>query len=58
MARKRDALHILNERVGRDPELQELVKKERVNFQVAVAIREAREGAGKAVGGIYPNQLS
>lgn len=46
MARERDALHILKVRAERDPELRKLIKEERVNFQVALAIREAREAAG------------
>lgn len=46
MARKRNVLDILKERIEKDPELQELVEQERVNLQVALAIREAREAAG------------
>jgi ribosome-binding protein aMBF1 (putative translation factor) len=45
MARERNALHILKKRIERDTELQELVEDERVNLQVALAIREAREAA-------------
>jgi len=46
MAREKNAIHIMKHRVENDPELQELVKEERVNLQVALAIREARESAG------------
>ncbi len=46
MARKRNALEVLRKRVEGDPELRELVEEERVNLQVALAIRIARDEAG------------
>ncbi len=46
MVRKRNALDILRKRVEGDPELRELVEEERVNLQVALAIRMARDEAG------------
>ncbi len=46
MARKRNALEVLRKRVEGDSELRELVEEERVNLQVALAIRIARDEAG------------
>ena len=41
-----DAVKILKHRAARDPKLQELYEEEKINFQAAIAIREAREAAG------------
>ena len=41
-----DAIKILKLRAARDPNLQELYEEEKINFQAAIAIREAREAAG------------
>ena len=46
MVRKRNVLEVLRKRVEGDPELRELVEEERVNLQVALAIRIARDEAG------------
>ncbi|MBI5241084.1 MAG: helix-turn-helix domain-containing protein [Elusimicrobia bacterium] len=42
----KDALEILGKRMARNPRLQALVEAERVNFQAASAIRQARIHAG------------
>lgn len=46
MVRKRNALEVLRKRVEGDSELREFVEEERVNLQVALAIRIARDEAG------------
>ena len=46
MKKTEDALEILKRRRVRDLELQNLYEEEKVNFQAALAIREAREAAG------------
>ena len=46
MKRRKNALDIIKEEMEKDPELRELIHEERVAFQVALAIREAREAAG------------
>ena len=46
MKKTTDAIEILKRRAARDPKLQELYEEEKINFQAAIAIREAREAAG------------
>lgn len=46
MSRTKDALAILGKRMEKNPRLKALVEAERVNFQAALAIREARRQAG------------
>lgn len=41
-----DAVEILKRRALKDPKLQELYEEEKINYQSALAIREAREAAG------------
>ena len=41
-----DAVEILRRRALKDPKLQELYEEEKINYQSALAIREAREAAG------------
>ena len=41
-----DAVEILRRRALKDPKLQELYEEEKINYQSARAIREAREAAG------------
>ncbi|MCK4485445.1 MAG: helix-turn-helix transcriptional regulator [Desulfobacterales bacterium] len=50
MKRTEDALEILKQRRARDTELQDLYDEEKVSFQAAIAIREAREAAGVTQG--------
>lgn len=46
MAKTSDALKILDQMIGDDAEMQELIAEERVNAQVAHMIYEARTAAG------------
>jgi ribosome-binding protein aMBF1 (putative translation factor) len=41
-----DAVEILRRRAQKDHKLQELYEEEKINYQSALAIREAREAAG------------
>src|SRR5581483_624709 len=41
-----DAVEILRRRAMEDPKLQELYEEAKINFQAALAIRQAREAAG------------
>jgi ribosome-binding protein aMBF1 (putative translation factor) len=42
----KNALEILKKRIGRTPQLKALVEEERVNFQAALTIQQARKKAG------------
>jgi len=44
--RTRNALEILKRRAARDSELREGYEQEKINFKVAILIREEREKAG------------
>ena len=46
MKKTKDALTILKKRLENNPRLKNLVEEERVNFQAALAIREARKKMG------------
>lgn len=46
MHKTSNALEILRRRAEKDPELQKLYEEEKVNFYVALAIREARLANG------------
>jgi ribosome-binding protein aMBF1 (putative translation factor) len=46
MKRTKDAVAILKKRLENNPRLKALVEEERVNFQAALAIRDARKKMG------------
>ena len=48
MKRKKtdDAVEILKREREKDPELQDLYEEEKIKYQIALAIRELREGLG------------
>ncbi len=46
MPKTKDALKILDQVVGDDPELRALIEKETINLQIARMIRDARTAAG------------
>jgi len=46
MKKTKDALAILKKRLENNPRLKALVEEERVNYQAALAIREARKKMG------------
>ena len=46
MKKTKSALEILRKRADRSPRLKALIEEERINYQAALAIREARKKAG------------
>ena len=45
-----DAIEILKRRTDKDAKLHELYEEEKINFQAALAIRQARDAAGLTQG--------